>query len=104
MARKCTICHHVDREDIDVALVSGDPFRHIAAQFDVSTTALQRHKRTHIPQSLMKAVEAQELVRADDLFAHVSALRKRTLTILEEAENGGDIYFWPELLQKFDVK
>ena len=91
MARRCTICGHTKREDIDVALVSGDPFRHIAAQFDVSTTALQRHKRTHVPQSLMKAAESEELVRADDLLAHVSALQKRALTILEEAENGGDL-------------
>ena len=91
MPRKCSICTHGEREAIDLALVSRESYRAVARRFDVSRSAVERHKRTHIPQSLMKAAEAEELVRADDLLAHVSALQKRALTILEEAENGGDL-------------
>jgi hypothetical protein len=91
MPRRCSICTHGELEAIDTALVDGEPYRNIAAQFGISTSALQRHKRTHIPQSLMKAVVAEELMRADDLLAHVSELRKRALSILEEAEREGDL-------------
>ena len=91
MPRRCTICGHAKREDIDAALVSGDPFRHISAQFGISTTALQRHKKAHIPESLLMAAGAKNVARADDLLAHVSELRKRALSILEEAEREGDL-------------
>ena len=44
MPRTCTVCTHLKREAIDQALVSGEPFRHIAAQTGTSTGALQRHE------------------------------------------------------------
>lgn len=54
MARACMICRHSRRTEIDAALVRSDSFRHIAAQFAVSTGALQRHR-----PRLLREVEYQ---------------------------------------------
>lgn len=86
MPRVCTICTHAERSEIDAALVRGESFRHIAAQFRVSTTALQRHKAEHVPVLLLKSKEAQELVHADNLLDQLSDLQTTTLRLLSAAE------------------
>jgi hypothetical protein len=59
------------RDSIDRALLVGDSYCHIASQFGTSTGALQRHKADHLPKTLVKAHEAQEVARADNLLAQV---------------------------------
>lgn len=86
MARRCSICAHERRGDIDALLLEGAPFRHIASRFGVSTGALQRHKAEHLPAELLKSREAEELASADNLLAQLRDLQQRTLRILEAAE------------------
>jgi hypothetical protein len=90
MAMTCTICNGPDREAIDKALVAGTPYRHIASQYGTSTGALQRHKKEHLPQALVKAKEVQEISHGDALVAQMADLNKRTLQILENAEKDKD--------------
>ena len=44
MPRKCSICEHAQRADIDAALVRGDVYRDVARRFACSEHALFRHK------------------------------------------------------------
>ena len=53
MPRVCTICTHKSRAKIDKALVVGEKFRNIAAQFHVSTSALVHHRDDHLPAALV---------------------------------------------------
>ena len=87
MPRKCTICCHGKRPEIDNALVGRTPFRHIAAQFSVSTSALVRHSDDHIPVALTKAHEAAAVAHADTILGQVQELRDRALAILDKAED-----------------
>jgi len=91
MPRTCTICTHPDHAAINAALVAGEPFRHIAARFDTSTGALQRHRDEHIPATLKTAKDADDAAHADDLLAQVRDLQGRALTILDTAEEAGDL-------------
>jgi hypothetical protein len=91
MPRTCTICTHEDRHTIDRALVAGEAFRSISDRFTVSKTALIRHKDAHIPATLAKAREAEELVRADELLSQVRELQGRTLSILTASEEAGEL-------------
>ncbi len=91
MPRRCTICTHESRADIDQALVERHPFRHIAAQFNVSTSALVRHSDDHLPASLLKAQAAREATQADALLAQVIDLRDKALGILERAEAANEL-------------
>lgn len=90
MPRTCTVCNHPERLEIDRALLDGEAYRHIAARFDTSTGALQRH-REHLPNQLVKASEAQEVAQADNLLAQVKSLQTRALSILDRADAAGDL-------------
>ncbi len=91
MPRRCTICTHEKRTDIDQALVGRRPFRDIAGQFDVSKSALVRHHDDHLPASLVKAQEATEAAQADALLAQVVDLRDKALGILKKAEDADEL-------------
>ena len=90
MSRKCTICNHPNREEIDRQLISGEPYRSVAKRFEASESAIYRHI-DHIPASMVKAQEADEIARADSLLDLVESLRKKAVRILEEAEKSGDL-------------
>jgi hypothetical protein len=85
MPRTCTICKHSERGAIDTALVSGEPFRNIAARFATSSTALFRHKRRDIPAALAIATQVAEVVHADNLLDRLKQFQQETAAILREA-------------------
>jgi hypothetical protein len=89
MPRRCSICDNERLEEIDRALVDGAAFSEIAAKYRVSDDALSRHRANHLPEALIRAKEAKEAVRADDLLSQVRDLQSRTLAILEEAHDSG---------------
>lgn len=90
MPRRCTVCAHKKRAEIDKALVERRTFRDIARQFKVSKDALVRHSDEHLPSRLVKAREASEAAQADALLAQVVDLRDKALAILEQAEDSFD--------------
>ncbi|MBD0328067.1 MAG: hypothetical protein ICV68_16705, partial [Pyrinomonadaceae bacterium] len=45
----------------------------------------------HLPTHLLKAKDAEEVARADDLLEQVRYLQGHALDILERAENAGDL-------------
>lgn len=91
MPRRCTICVHPERADIDASVVRGEPFRRIAAHFGVSEQSVRRHRADHLPASLLKAQEAQEVGEANALLHEVRDLQARALGILTKAEEAGDL-------------
>lgn len=91
MPRRCTVCDHPQREEIDRRLVGGEAYRDIARQFGLSKDAISRHKESHIPDALVVAQEAGEVAQADDLLAQVKALQTEAQEILGEARASGDL-------------
>ncbi len=76
---------------MDATLISNqETLRDIARRFEVSKDALARHRRSHLPASLVKAHEAQEVAVADDLLSQARNLQARTLSILDAAEASGE--------------
>lgn len=71
MPQPCSICGHPQRLLINHQLVSAVPNRRIATQFGVSESALRRHKATHLPASLVQAVEQEQLGNAIDVLAEL---------------------------------
>jgi hypothetical protein len=88
--RTCTICRHEESFAINEELVRREPYRHIASRYGVSTTALQRHSREHIPLLLLQASQAQKIAEADDLLASVKALYQEARGVLETAKGQED--------------
>jgi hypothetical protein len=91
MPRSCNVCSHPDREAIDEALVSGVAFPALVAEYRVSKDSLSRHKANHLSAKLVMAHAAEEASRADTLLRQVRTLQRRALTILDKAEEAGEL-------------
>jgi hypothetical protein len=91
MPRPCSICSHPQRSTVDAHLVARSPsIRSLAKDFDVSSSALRRHKQLHISEALARAHGNQALLHAGTLADHVRELYTRSGTILQKAEASGD--------------
>jgi hypothetical protein len=91
MSRACSVCTHPDAVLINEALViDGTSNRAVARQYELSKDALRRH-REHIPQLLLEASQAMEVADADDLLSQVRDLQRRSLAILDQAEDAGEL-------------
>jgi hypothetical protein len=86
MPRRCTVCAHDESHQIDVALVRREPYRHIATRFGVSTGALQRHSREHIPRLLLRAREATEAADAERLRAELDRCFERVNLLFDACD------------------
>jgi hypothetical protein len=91
MPRRCSVCDHPKMHSIDETLVTGAPYRSVAKRFELSESAVYRHKTEHLPANLLKAKEVEEAARADDLLEQVRHLQAHALDILERAEKAGDL-------------
>jgi hypothetical protein len=92
MPRRCSVCTHPDRENIDEALVGATAISAISAQYrDISEDALGRHKANHLSAKLVMAEKAKEVAQADSLLEQVRDLQGRALAILDQAEMSGDL-------------
>ena len=91
MPRRCTVCDHPERHSIDETLVSGAPYRSVAKRFELSESAVYRHKTEHVPAHLLKAREVEDVAQADDLLEQVRHLQAHALDILERVEEAGDL-------------
>jgi hypothetical protein len=92
MPRKCTICEHVSRHEIDTALVSPNAtLRDIARQYRVSKDAVSRHiKGGHIAAKIQKAKHAHEALAADNLITRVQRFHSRFERMAKDAQDWGD--------------
>ncbi len=90
MPRKCSICNHEQKTEINRLLLEGEPYRKVSMRFGTSVGALQRHKE-HLPVKMVKAQAAMETVVADSLLDQVKALLVKANSILTQAELAGDL-------------
>ncbi len=91
MGRRCSVCVHPEVEAINAALVNGEPLRTIAKQYGLHQSSIQRHAAQHIPMTLTKAAEAEQVANADNLLEQLHELQQKTLAILERhSAAGGD--------------
>jgi hypothetical protein len=92
MPRSCTVCTHPERAEIDEALVAGVSSAEIAGRYrTIGERAIRRHRTNHVPETLAKAHEAEEVARADTLLEQVRDLQERALDILDKAEEAGEL-------------
>jgi hypothetical protein len=108
LTRTCTICKHSQKDDIDTALIGNGTFRYISEKYNVSTGALQRHKKEHLIHRLAEVQKAkdvalnkfaekaahearEEIDHSGDMLTQIQDLGKRALSLLNQAEESGDL-------------
>lgn len=89
MSRTCTICANQQHEEINLALVSRESMRTIAARYRVTPSALQRHKTAHLPVTLAKAAAVADAVESSNLLERLKTINRATAAILREARTDG---------------
>jgi transposase-like protein len=91
MPAACRVCTHPEKEAIDASLcVSSASGRDVARRHGLTEASVRRHRRRHLPKTMLNAEKAQEAARADDLLAQVRELQAKTLSTLLAAERDGD--------------
>lgn len=81
MARRCSVCQHPDRRDIDAVLVEGGAsIRSLSRKFLLSEDSISRHRKNHLPKyEIQAATESRE-------FGHhkkLEILEKTLLLVLK---------------------
>ena len=91
MPRHCSVCAHPERPAIDHALVAGDAAQHISARYcSLSRPAIQRHKAEHLPQTMVKAKQSEDVGHAIDVVRQLKAINGASLQILNDARQTGN--------------
>jgi uncharacterized small protein (DUF1192 family) len=91
VSRTCTVCSHPKVSEINQALLGNESYRSIAKHFGASQSAMYRHQQEHLPQALVKAKDALEVLSADNLLARVGELEADARRIAAAAEASGDL-------------
>ena len=91
MSRTCTTCIHPDKEAIDKALLSGQPYRSVAKHYEASPPSVYRHQQDHLPVALAAATEAAAVAHGDSLLEQLTGLRAKAFSILARAEAAEDL-------------
>jgi hypothetical protein len=95
MSRVCTICTHPERAGIDKALAAGEAIPAIVARYSteactIGRMALLRHREEHLPASVQKAREAEDVAHAIDIVKQLKAINQVSVAILHEARQAAD--------------
>jgi hypothetical protein len=96
----CTICIHRERAAIDLAVCRGVSVTALARRYQLSTDAIYRHSRNHLPPQLRaKLIAGPDLdidldrlreTESQSLLANLVAIRRRLFAGLDVAEEVGD--------------
>ena len=57
----------------------------------MANSGVYRHQQGHLPATMLKARETEEVAHADGLLAQLQSLQQKTLEILARAEGTGDL-------------
>jgi DNA-binding transcriptional regulator LsrR (DeoR family) len=81
---------HPRIEEIYQAMVEGASVRDIETRFGLSKSAAHRLMQKGLPEHMVKAQQAKDVVSSTDLLARLSALGDQTQAALAVAQQAGD--------------
>jgi len=84
--KPCSVCTNPARTSIDLALVNGASMRDVAHQFDLSPSAVQRHKKNCMKRTL-SAIPAPVLVPAYQTPAELAIAQQTARSVAQRAES-----------------
>jgi hypothetical protein len=90
MDRKCTVCTHPKRGEIDRELFQQNAGRAIAKKYGVDYQAVYYHRNNHLMPVLAAHEAAEELAQAESLWNELRRLKRHGWRFLERAERKND--------------
>jgi transposase-like protein len=98
--KACHCCSHRERSAIDLALARGVSITALSRRYGISTDAIYRHRKAHLPAQLRaRLIAGPDLdidldrlreTESQSLLANLVALRHRLFAALDVAEEAGD--------------
>jgi hypothetical protein len=89
MPRKCSICVHDLRSEIERSVVAGDSYRTVAQRFGVSRDAAVRHRR-HIMAAAPNSLQIEQIFQPGSLVEQLCGLTSEARHLKDKAEVAGD--------------
>jgi hypothetical protein len=89
MPRKCSICIHEQRPEIERSVLAGDSFRTVAQRFRVSRDAVVRHRK-HLTLTVAKPLGSKQITQSESLIAQLDELKSEAQRLKQKAESAGD--------------
>jgi hypothetical protein len=89
MPRKCSICVHQQKTEIERSLLAGDSYRTVAQRFDVSRDAVVRHRR-HLVPATPNSLPIEQIFQSGTLVEQLQNLTSEAQRLKEKAETDGD--------------
>lgn len=86
MPRSCTVCIHKKLEAINKLIVAGEPNRRIASQYGLTEAAIRRHKKKHLPGSLIKAQAVTEVAQANNVMLQLQRCFERVNLLFDACD------------------
>ena len=86
MSRRCAICSHPQRLEIEREIIRGATRASVSRKYGMSTTAVYRHETKHIPQLLVKARDVATIASADILIAELKGLKDTAEEIMVQCK------------------
>ncbi len=92
MPRRCSVCDHPKRGEIDAALVRGvNSYKLEATYSDLTRSSIERHATNgHINDKLLKAQAAADAREALDVVRQLKAVNNVSWGVLQGAREAGD--------------
>lgn len=89
MSRKCAICNHDRRHEIEHTLLRGESHRAVAQQFNVPRGAVARHLK-HVSAALTQVRKLREIEAGKSIWIQLLELKMQAETIKAKADRIGD--------------
>src|SRR5215472_3625134 len=89
MSRKCSICNHDRRQEIEHTLLRGESHRAIAQQFTVPRGAVARHLK-HVSTALTQARKLGEVEDGRSILGQLRELKIHEEHVRVRADRAGD--------------
>ena len=89
MSRKCSICNHDRRQEIEYALLRGESHRAVAQQFTVPRGAVPRHLK-HVSTALTQARKLGEVEDDKSILTQLRELILEVEQLITRADRAGD--------------
>jgi len=90
MPRRCNICTHKDREQIDRALLGSEGQVAIAAKWNMAQSSVSRHLRLHLAPTVANLMGRYEDIDSERLRSWTNGLLEEALVGALKARNRND--------------
>lgn len=106
MSRRCGVCAHPDRSDIDSILAEGgESIRSLSQKYLLSEASISRHRKNHLPK---REIQAATEERAFGHHRKLRVLEKTLFMVLKrrltEEDDGMVLKVHAQLLRHFEFE